>query len=243
MRRTTSILAVKNYILEEDNFVFYTRIKIFFYTEEEDKKRLLDDTMEMYDLDERKQKNLIEVYAYIIDTFCELSEQIIQFPATPCGSYSMVKMKKKKGERVFYKQINIDIFKKIFFFVFFNLIFKVSVHLRGFNLASYPYCTCGIIKEQRKKFTGCYEFTSSSNRMTIMPHSGILQNDEIININFMFKPKLPKKMIFEEGLRLKMNMEELNENQEVKSEKEEKSKKGDLIIKNIYMCVYSEKKK
>lgn len=118
MRRTTSILAVKNYILEEDNFVFYTRIKIFFYTEEEDKKRLLDDTMEMYDLDERKQKNLIEVYAYIIDTFCELSEQIIQFPATPCGSYSMVKMKKKKGERVFYKQINIDIFKKIFFFFF-----------------------------------------------------------------------------------------------------------------------------
>ncbi|XP_031364174.1 uncharacterized protein LOC116184991 [Apis dorsata] len=154
--------------------------------EEEDKKRLLDDTMEMYDLDERKQKNLIEVYAYIIDTFCELSEQIIQFPATPCGSYSMV-----------------------------------SVHLRGFNLASYPYCTCGIIKEQRKKFTGCYEFTSSSNRMTIMPHSGILQNDEIININFMFKPKLPKKMIFEEGLRLKMNTEELNENQEKKVEEPE----------------------
>ncbi|XP_031772816.1 uncharacterized protein LOC105735695 [Apis florea] len=165
--------------------------------DEEEKKRLLDDTVKMYDLiDERKQKNLIEVYAYIIDTFCELSEQIIQFPATPCGSYSMV-----------------------------------SVHLRGFNLASYPYCTCGIIKEQRKKFTGCYEFTSSSNRMDIIPQSGVLQNDEIININFMFRPKLPKKMIFEEGLRLKMNMEEVHENhEEVKFEKEEKLKKGIWLL-------------
>lgn len=63
--------------------------------------------MEMYDLiDERKQKNLIEIYAYIIDNFCELSEQIIQFPATPCGSYSMVKIKKKEKKRVFSSQIN-----------------------------------------------------------------------------------------------------------------------------------------
>lgn len=117
------------------------------------------------------------------------------------------------------------------------MIFKASVHLRGFNLASYPYCTCGIIKEQRKKFTGCYEFTSSSNKMTIVPQSGTIQNDEIINVNFMFQPKLPKKMIFEEGLRLKMNMEELHqENQEVKSEKEEKLKKG--IIKNIRIHIY-----
>lgn len=203
-------------------------------TEEEEKKRLLEDTMEIYDLiDERKQKNLIEVYAYIIDNFCELSEQIIQFPATPCGSYSMVKIKKKS---LFTNKL---ILKKIFFF---NLIFKVSVHLRGFNLASYPYCTCGIIKEQRKKFRGCYEFTSSSDRMVIVPQSGILQNDEIININFMFKPKLPKKMIFEEGLRLKMNMEELHENQEVKSEKEEKSKKGIWLLKKK-KYIYSEKKK
>ncbi|KAG6794591.1 hypothetical protein HZU73_10156 [Apis mellifera caucasica] len=109
-----------------------------------------------------------------------------------------------------------------------------SVHLRGFNLASYPYCTCGIIKEQRKKFTGCYEFTSSSNKMTIVPQSGTIQNDEIINVNFMFQPKLPKKMIFEEGLRLKMNMEELHqENQEVKSEKEEKLKKAKKEKKKI----------
>lgn len=77
--------------------------------------------------------------------------------------------------------------------------------------------------------------------MIIVPHSGILQNDEIININFMFKPKLPKKMIFEEGLRLKMNMEELHENQEVKSEKEEKSKKGIwLLKKKIYKYIYIE---
>lgn len=81
-------------------------------TEEEEKKRLLEDTMEIYDLiDERKQKNLIEVYAYIIDNFCELSEQIIQFPATPCGSYSMVKIKKKS---LFSNKL---ISKKIFFFL------------------------------------------------------------------------------------------------------------------------------
>lgn len=68
--------------------------------------------MEIYDLiDERKQKNLIEVYAYIIDNFCELSEQIIQFPATPCGSYSMVKIKKKS---LFSNKL---ILKKIFFFL------------------------------------------------------------------------------------------------------------------------------
>lgn len=41
--------------------------------------------------EERKEKSSIEVYVYIIDTFCEFSEQIIEFPATPCGSYSMVK--------------------------------------------------------------------------------------------------------------------------------------------------------
>lgn len=75
--------------------------------------------MEMYDLiDERKQKNLIEIYAYIIDNFCELSEQIIQFPATPCGSYSMVKIKKRKKKSLLFSNKLINSRR----YFFFNLI-------------------------------------------------------------------------------------------------------------------------
>lgn len=44
--------------------------------------------------DRRTEKNVINVHARIVDTFCEMSEQILEFPATPCGSFSMV------GDRV-----------------------------------------------------------------------------------------------------------------------------------------------
>ncbi|XP_033210922.1 cilia- and flagella-associated protein 74-like [Belonocnema kinseyi] len=39
--------------------------------------------------DTKNKKNAIEVYVQIVDLFCEFSEQIIEFPATPCGSFSM----------------------------------------------------------------------------------------------------------------------------------------------------------
>lgn len=41
--------------------------------------------------DSKNRKNAIKVYVQIFDLFCELSEQIIEFPATPVGSFSMVK--------------------------------------------------------------------------------------------------------------------------------------------------------
>ncbi|XP_076293704.1 cilia- and flagella-associated protein 74 [Lasioglossum baleicum] len=40
--------------------------------------------------DKRLQKNLINIHVHIVDTFCEMSEQILEFPATPCGSFSAV---------------------------------------------------------------------------------------------------------------------------------------------------------
>ncbi|XP_043510296.1 uncharacterized protein LOC122528826 [Frieseomelitta varia] len=145
-------------------------------------------------VDRRKEKNSLEIHTYIIDTFCELSEQIIEFHPTACGSFSMA-----------------------------------SVHLRGYNMASYPHCTCGMIKNQRKEFTARYQFKSSSDRIKIMPQSGVLNNNELIEVNFMFKPRLPKSVIFEEGLRLKMNDEEKREtkNEKVnKPTKNAKKKKG-----------------
>ncbi|KOC68528.1 hypothetical protein WH47_06319 [Habropoda laboriosa] len=144
-------------------------------------------------LDERKEKNTIDLSVYIVDTFCELSEQIIEFPATPCGSYSVA-----------------------------------SVHLRGFNMASYPNCTCGIVKSQQKEFTARYEFKTSSDRIKIVPQCGTLQSSELIQVNFMFEPRLPKNLISEEGLKLRMNIEE----QEAKSEKDEKStqKAGEIRL-------------
>lgn len=100
------------------------------------------------------------------------------------------------------------------------------MHLRGFNVASYPHCTCGIIKNQRKEFTARYQFKSSSDRLKIMPQSGVLQSNEFIAVNFMFKPKLPKNMIFENGLRLKMNVDE----QETRTEKIDESAKEGIFI-------------
>lgn len=95
-------------------------------------------------------------------------------------------------------------------------------------MASYPHCTCGIIKDQHKEFTASYEIKSSSDRMKITPQSGTLRNNEVIPINFMFKPRLPSSMIFDEDLKLKMNVEE----QEAKLEKDDKSaKKGTPLLR------------
>lgn len=93
-------------------------------------------------------------------------------------------------------------------------------------MASYPHCTCGIIKNQRKEFTARYQFKSSSDRLKIMPQSGVLQSNEFIAVNFMFKPRLPKNMIFEKDLRLKMNVDE----QETKTEKINESAKEGIFI-------------
>lgn len=93
-------------------------------------------------------------------------------------------------------------------------------------MASYPHCTCGIIKNQRKEFTARYQFKSSSDRLKIMPQSGVLQSNEFIAVHFMFKPRLPKNMIFEKGLRLKMNVDE----QETKTEKIDESAKEGIFI-------------
>lgn len=59
-----------------------------------------------------------------------------------------------------------------------------------------------------------------------MPQSGVLQSNEFIAVNFMFKPKLPKNMIFENGLRLKMNVDE----QETRTEKIDESAKEGIFI-------------
>ncbi|KOX79664.1 hypothetical protein WN51_02930, partial [Melipona quadrifasciata] len=106
-------------------------------------------------VDRRKEKNSIEIYAYIIDSFCELSEQIIEFLPTAC------------------------------------------VHLRGYNMASYPHCTCGMIKNQHKEFTARYQ--------------------------------LPKSVIFEEGLRLKMN----DEGRETKNEKVNKPTRNESKVSDV----------
>lgn len=45
------------------------------------------------DNDRRKSKSSMEVHVYIVDTFCELSEQIVQFSATPCGSFNKVNIR------------------------------------------------------------------------------------------------------------------------------------------------------
>ncbi|KAK1124220.1 hypothetical protein K0M31_006595 [Melipona bicolor] len=96
-------------------------------------------------------------------------------------------------------------------------------------MASYPHCTCGMIKNQHKEFTARYQFKSSSDRIKIMPQSGVLNNNELIEVNFMFKPRLPKSVIFEEGLRLKMNDEE----RETKNEKVNKPTKNGILINAV----------
>ncbi|XP_012289079.1 cilia- and flagella-associated protein 74-like [Orussus abietinus] len=39
--------------------------------------------------DTREEKNVVEVFARIVDHYCELSKQIIKFPDTPCESFSI----------------------------------------------------------------------------------------------------------------------------------------------------------
>ena len=106
-------------------------------------------------------------------------------------------------------------------------------------MASYPHCTCGIIKNQHKEFTARYQFKSSSDRIKIMPQSGVLNNNELIEVNFMFKPRLSKSVIFEEGLRLKMNVEE----RETKNEKVNKQTKKGIFINAVIECNFHVKSK
>ncbi|CAL7945540.1 unnamed protein product [Xylocopa violacea] len=143
--------------------------------------------------DRRNETNVVKVNAYIVDTLCELSEQIIKLPATPCGSFAMA-----------------------------------SLYLNGTNMASYPHCTCGIIKYRNEEFTASFEFKSSSDTINIIPHSGTLNRNERIDVNFLFQPKLPKSMIFEEDLRLEMNAEE----QKMKSGKDDQSPRKGAADKN-----------
>ena len=107
-------------------------------------------------------------------------------------------------------------------------------------MASYPHCTCGMIKNQHKEFTARYQFNSSSDRIKIMPQSGVLNNDELIEVNFMFKPRLPKSVIFEEGLRLKMNDEE---KRETKNENVNKPTKNGIFINVVIECNFHVKNK
>ncbi|XP_076390598.1 cilia- and flagella-associated protein 74 [Megachile rotundata] len=144
-------------------------------------------TEKSYRLRKRKKKNVMDVRVYIVDTFCELSEQIIEFPATPCGSFSMV-----------------------------------SIHLRGFNVSSYPHCTCGIVKNQVKEFTARFKFKSSSDQMEVVPPHGVLYSNQYIQVNFIFKPRLPQNVVFDRDNKLKIDIEE-----EKKFTKDDKSvKKG-----------------
>ncbi|XP_076765106.1 cilia- and flagella-associated protein 74-like [Xylocopa sonorina] len=136
--------------------------------------------------DRKNGRNVTKVNACIVDTLCELSEQIIELPATPCGSFAMA-----------------------------------SIHLKGINMASYPHCTCGIVKYQNKEFTAGFEFQSSSDTVNIVPQSGTLNNNERVDVNFLFQPKLPESAIFEGDLRLKMNVEE----QEMKPDRDYQSPK------------------
>lgn len=101
-------------------------------------------------------------------------------------------------------------------------------------MASYPNCTCGIVKNQKKEFTARYEFESSSDRVQIVPQRGTLNSNEFTEVNFIFKPRLPRSIIFEEGHRLKVNIVE----QETKSEKTEK--KGIKI--NMFEILYATEK-
>ncbi|CAK9817272.1 Cilia- and flagella-associated protein 74 [Anthophora quadrimaculata] len=95
-------------------------------------------------------------------------------------------------------------------------------------MASYPNCTCGIVKNQQKEFTARYEFKTSSDRIKIVPHCGTLQSNEFIQINFIFKPKLAENLIVEEAFKLKMKIEEQEEAENDKSTKrgKEKSRKA-----------------
>lgn len=106
-------------------------------------------------------------------------------------------------------------------------------------MASYPHCTCGMIKNQHKEFTARYQFKSSSDRIKIMPQSGVLNNNELIEINFMFKPRLSKSVIFEEGLRSKMNDEERG----TKNEKVNKPTKNGIFINAVIECNFHVKSK
>ena len=50
---------------------------------------------EIFDFEEktkekRYHKNIMEIYIQVVNLFCELSDQIIQFLPTPCGSFSTV---------------------------------------------------------------------------------------------------------------------------------------------------------
>ncbi|KZC08651.1 hypothetical protein WN55_11236 [Dufourea novaeangliae] len=107
--------------------------------------------------DRRREKNVINVLVHIVNTLCEMSEQILEFPGTPCGSFSVV-----------------------------------AVHLRGYNMASYPRCTCGIAKNQEKRFTAHFEFKSSSGRVKIVPQCGTLRSEQFVKVSFIFKPRLPR---------------------------------------------------
>ncbi|KAF7417669.1 hypothetical protein HZH68_000322 [Vespula germanica] len=123
-------------------------------------------------MDKRVEKNVIKVSVYIVDTYCELSEQILEFPGTPCGCFSII-----------------------------------SIELRAFNMASYPNCSCNVLKkDQSKEFTARYEFRCSSRQMSIVPASGRLRSNDLVVIKFIFEPKLSKYAVTKRTQELKASM-------------------------------------
>ncbi|XP_078034309.1 uncharacterized protein LOC144468598 [Augochlora pura] len=72
-----------------------------------------------------------------------------------------------------------------------NKLTQVSAHLRAYNMASYPGCSCGILKDQEKEFTAWFEFKCSSGRVRITPPRGTLKSKQFVKVFFVFEPGLP----------------------------------------------------
>lgn len=84
-------------------------------------------------------------------------------------------------------------------------------------MASYPHCTCGILKDQEKEFTARYEFKCSSDRVKVAPQRGLLHSKHIVKVYFIFEPQSPE---IDENEETEMNIDE-----QEKSKKDNESKR------------------
>lgn len=92
-------------------------------------------------------------------------------------------------------------------------------------MASYPHCTCGILKNQEKEFSARFEFKSSSDRLRMTPQRGALLGKQSVKVYFVFEPKLSSHPRTEEP-----GKQAESKGKDQLKENEEKSKFKVLIV-------------
>lgn len=107
-------------------------------------------------------------------------------------------------------------------------------------MASYPNCSCNVLKkDQLKEFTARYEFSCSSRQISIVPGNGRLRSNDLVLVNIIFEPKLSKYAVTKRTKELKAaKIAEESERLDLEAKVEKRSSKKEKSLGNLLLSFF-----